>query len=335
MNDLISVIVPVYNVEKYLRRCVDSILAQTYQNTEVILVDDGSTDSSGLICDEFASKDERVKVIHKENGGLSDARNAGISVATGVYIAFCDSDDWMESAILKKAESVAINEDADIVIWGYSADFVDDKEHLLSHVEHVPNAILCQIGQENSILSSDLMLGLIGYAWNKLYKTELIRNLLFEKSVSLVEDILFNKEAFVKADKIAFIEKIGTHYIQRSRETLGTKFYTDFFDLKYRACQARESILMHFGFSGEHLQNVMAPVYFGVLEAVVRVASRAKQLSSNDERAQYLRTVFKTDKAQSILKEYRPHLNKRGILYLLMLLKVYPIMIHMFQIKAR
>lgn len=92
----ISVIVPVYNVEKYLARCVDSILAQTYENLEVILVDDGATDRSGLICDEFASKDSRVKVIHKKNGGLSSARNAGLETAAGEYIAFVDSDDWIE-----------------------------------------------------------------------------------------------------------------------------------------------------------------------------------------------------------------------------------------------
>ncbi len=96
--DLISVIVPVYNVEPYLRRCVDSILAQTYEDLEIILVDDGATDSSGAICDEYAGKDLRVRVIHKPNGGLSSARNAGIDVAKGEYLAFVDSDDWIEES---------------------------------------------------------------------------------------------------------------------------------------------------------------------------------------------------------------------------------------------
>ena len=101
-DSLISVIVPVYNVEEYLPRCVDSILAQTYQNLEIILVDDGTKDNSDKICDAYAAKDSRVKVIHKENGGLSSARNAGIDVATGAYLAFVDSDDWIEPDMYEK-----------------------------------------------------------------------------------------------------------------------------------------------------------------------------------------------------------------------------------------
>ena len=97
MIDLISVIVPVYNVEPYLRKCVDSILAQSYSNLEVILVDDGSPDGCGAICDEYAAKDARVRVIHKPNGGVSDARNAGLDIMTGDYVAFVDSDDWVEA----------------------------------------------------------------------------------------------------------------------------------------------------------------------------------------------------------------------------------------------
>ena len=95
MNDLISVIVPIYKVEKYLQKCVDSILAQTYSNLEIILVDDGSPDRCGELCDEYAEKDGRIRVIHKKNGGLSDARNAGIDVAAGKYLAFVDSDDYI------------------------------------------------------------------------------------------------------------------------------------------------------------------------------------------------------------------------------------------------
>ena len=96
MGELISVIIPIYNVEAYLDECIASVIAQTYSNLEIILVDDGSPDNCPQMCDEWAAKDSRIRVIHKENGGLSDARNAGIDIATGEYIAFVDSDDWIE-----------------------------------------------------------------------------------------------------------------------------------------------------------------------------------------------------------------------------------------------
>ena len=128
MSDLrFSIIIPVYNVEKYLRECVDSVLAQTFERYEVILVDDGSPDSCPAICDEYASKDARIKVIHKPNGGLSDARNAGLDIARGEYILFLDSDDWWDKFdFLHKLDKTIEDGGADIVIFGmkkfYSAD---------------------------------------------------------------------------------------------------------------------------------------------------------------------------------------------------------------------
>lgn len=116
-NSLVSVIVPVYNVREYLNECIDSIISQTYTQTEIILIDDGSTDDSGKICDDYADKDSRIKVIHKENGGLSEARNTGIKNATGKYIYFIDSDDYILPDTLKELTDIAEAEDADIVFF--------------------------------------------------------------------------------------------------------------------------------------------------------------------------------------------------------------------------
>lgn len=116
---LVSIIVAVYNIEEYLQRCVDSILAQTYRNLEIILVDDGATDSSGRICDEYAQKDERIQVIHKKNGGLSDARNAGMDVAKGDYIGFVDGDDWIEPDMYRAMVTACEREQAQIAACRY------------------------------------------------------------------------------------------------------------------------------------------------------------------------------------------------------------------------
>lgn len=119
MTNLISVIVPIYKVEEYLSPCIDSIINQTYKNLEIILVDDGSPDRCGKICDKYAQKDSRVKVIHKENGGLSDARNAGLKIATGDYISFVDSDDILPINSIETLWQLAIKENAQMVIGGF------------------------------------------------------------------------------------------------------------------------------------------------------------------------------------------------------------------------
>lgn len=115
---MISVIVPVYKVEKYLRRSIESVLNQTYTDLEIVLVDDGSPDQCGMICDEYAQKDSRIRVIHKENGGLSSARNAGIKIAKGEYITFLDSDDYIENDAYETLINVAANTDADVIEGG-------------------------------------------------------------------------------------------------------------------------------------------------------------------------------------------------------------------------
>ncbi|MBP3818877.1 MAG: glycosyltransferase family 2 protein [Butyrivibrio sp.] len=117
MGPLISVIIPVYNVEEYLKECIDSVINQTYQRLEIILVDDGSSDASGKICDEYVKEDNRIKVIHKENGGLSDARNMGLDVCCGEYISFVDSDDWISTKMFERLVQVIKKEKADVVFF--------------------------------------------------------------------------------------------------------------------------------------------------------------------------------------------------------------------------
>ena len=122
MEDVVSVIVPVYNVEQYIRKCIESILNQTYNKMEIILVDDGSTDNSGIICDEYSKRDKRIKVIHKINGGLSDARNAGLDICTGDYIVFVDSDDYIKNNMIEMLHKDILEKRADISVCSYFFD---------------------------------------------------------------------------------------------------------------------------------------------------------------------------------------------------------------------
>jgi len=166
----VSVIVPVYKVEEYLRQCIESIIVQTYANLEIVLVDDGSPDNCGKICDEYAEKDARIIVIHKQNGGLSDARNVGIEVATGEYLTFVDSDDWLENDMVETLYNNIVNHNADISCCGYYFSYVG--ENVASVVE---DGLYIFSGSENMIMQY-IVTGIIDViACCKLYKAYIFK----------------------------------------------------------------------------------------------------------------------------------------------------------------
>ena len=217
-NSLISVIVPVYNTEKYLRRCIDSVLAQTYTDFELLLIDDGSKDSSGTICDEYAAQDARVRVFHKENGGVSSARNLGLDNAQGEWITFVDSDDYIEENFLKSFERKL---DADIVI----GNAVVLKSHIGTkiHLKYIPlgfyfdiRQILCDHMQELNLRSP----------WGKLYRTNIISDLKFNESIHLGEDTLFNLCCFQRITSISVLgdENARSSYVYRDFDNYCKKY---------------------------------------------------------------------------------------------------------------
>lgn len=305
MLELISVIVPVYNVEKYIEKCLESIINQTYRNIEIILVDDGSTDNSGKICDDYAKKYSNITVIHKLNGGLSDARNAGMKIAKGEFICFFDSDDWVEIDILEKAYNKLYENKSDVVIWGFSKDFVDDNENTYKNILSIP--FNCNINKEElnyQKLLNDEIQAIIGYAWNKLYKTKFIReyNMQFSKGISLVEDIIFNAYYLSIIKKISFLPYSGTHYVQRARETLGMKFYPNYFELKIEACQQRENILKQYGANQKVINEFMSKAYFNALKSSCRMACLNL---SKIESYNYMNKICSSEKGKKIIKNYR------------------------------
>ena len=206
----ISVIVPVYNVETYLSRCVDSILAQTYGNLEVILVDDGATDASGAICDAFAAADSRVKVIHKENGGLSSARNAGLDVASGEYIAFVDSDDWITPDAYAHLMGLAEKYDVKLVCGGRydvngktgekTVGLCPEKEEVIS-AEKLVGRIFLWDGCDSS-------------ACDKLYHRSLLENFRYPEG-KVCEDVPVTYKIVLAAGRAAMSDRPFYHYYHR------------------------------------------------------------------------------------------------------------------------
>lgn len=210
---LISIIVPVYNVEKYLKKCIESILSQTYQNIEIILVDDGSEDNSGAICDQYAAEDARIVVIHKKNGGLSTARNAGIDRSNGDFISFIDSDDYVSEDFCKILLQAILNENADMVICNFLS--VDENYNLIQE-----NNVNLPI--KNSCVNHDeFMKGYCGeFGWyyviacNKLYKKSLFDELRYPVGKQHEDAFLIHRLVY-QCNKIACVSRPLYYYVQR------------------------------------------------------------------------------------------------------------------------
>lgn len=205
----ISVIVPVYNVEKYLNKCVKSVLAQSYPDFELILVDDGSADNCPAMCDEFAEEDSRVRVIHKENGGLSSARNAGVEQAGGDFVFYLDSDDYIEETALEELLFAQKETGADIVVGNYYYTY-DDHESLAEVFEKPVR----QFSNQDAMLQ--LVTGKIQtFAWGKLIRKKAAKKYRFPEG-KLFEDHFWTHRIFADAESVTVIEKPIVHYLQRN-----------------------------------------------------------------------------------------------------------------------
>lgn len=226
-DKLISVIVPVYKVEQYLNKCVESIVNQTYKNLEIILVDDGSPDACPQICDAWAQKDSRIKVIHKENGGASSARNAGLDAATGDYIAFVDGDDYLSAETYETLISFALKHGADIVRCGIVRESANGRREVWGDVcaqvvVVTGQQLLCDVGEANGLLPVS--------PCNKLFNAQVLNGLCYDTAYKYAEDVLFNFLAAEKAGKAVYFDVPFYHYINNENSASHRAFDESRFD---------------------------------------------------------------------------------------------------------
>lgn len=209
MEELISVIIPIYNIEEYVSRCVESVLRQSYKNIEIILIDDGSTDSSGQLCDEYEAQDERIVVVHKSNGGLSDARNVGIDIATGKYLVFVDGDDWISERHIELLYADLISSSADISICSCSISY--DGNNAFTHPQKKIHFVM---GSEETIEKMLFSRYFSVSAPFKLYKRVLFNGIRFPVG-KLYEDMYTTYKVVQKAERIVFSNDNTYSYFQR------------------------------------------------------------------------------------------------------------------------
>ena len=232
LNQTISIIIPVYNVEQYLEKCVNSVRFQSYPNLEIILVDDGSTDSCPEICDRFVAEDSRIRVFHKSNGGLSDARNYGLKHTTGKLIGFVDSDDWIERDMYETLYEAMQKYDADITMCG--AESVSEDGNIIN--TNIPPRTIkgyerATVYRDAEILGAHLTKtnDINAGVWNKLYKKEVVEGISFPKG-RIYEDVATTFKFLSRASVFVKIYKHGYNYLQRSDSISNLKFQRKNFD---------------------------------------------------------------------------------------------------------
>ena len=277
---IISVIIPVYFVEKYLERCINSVLAQTFTDFELILVDDGSPDNCGRICDEYAKKDKRIKVIHKENGGVSDARNAALEIVKGRYVTFCDSDDWIEITWLEKLLEKMNTANADMVVGDYKN--VDDAGNVINYVNHQVGTFDTSIQKKKvEYIIFNVLSGIHGWeVWDRMFRNDIIQqyNIRFCTSCSnFAEDLGFVLEYMMYCKSVHVVRNCGYCYFQRKDSMMnksvteiklnsmneisvqfGDRFKQEMYDSKYR----KQYPIIHFLIMyNQYFKLIFSPEY--------------------------------------------------------------------------
>ena len=262
MGEKISVIVPVYNVEQYLERCVNSIINQTYTNLEIILVNDGSTDNSGKLCDELAKKDERIRVIHKENGGLSDARNRGIDESESDLVGFIDSDDYIDRDMYEILLKNLNNTDADLSMCG-----LYDVYNSIPQAQ-VTNKETWELSSEQAIKMVMEAKILSVTAVNKLYRKSLFSDLKFEVG-KIAEDAFIMIKLLDKCEKIVATNEKKYYYVHRENSITTQKFSTKFLNVIEAYEQNSNIILGKYPLLKDVAQTRINWAYFYVLDRLL------------------------------------------------------------------
>ncbi|WP_049945250.1 glycosyltransferase family 2 protein [Butyrivibrio sp. AC2005] len=258
-TDLVSIIIPVYNVKKYLKRCVDSVLAQTYQNIEVLLINDGSTDGTDIICDNYANNDKRVRVFHRNNSGVANVRNFGLDVAKGSFILFVDSDDWIEIECVEKLVRSAIETESDIVCFGYYMAYEDGKKEV---GEQYKAAVL---GKEEALIRlNDYKLN--DYPWGKLYKKNVFIDVKYP-AVICCEDMGTTYKTFNNANRVMIIEDILYSYFQRSNSTVRSASVQRIEDTFLMYKQRLEFFHDHFGTINQSCKKELTKLAYFVCDS--------------------------------------------------------------------
>lgn len=310
-NELISIIVPVYNVEQYLRKCVNSIINQTYKNLEIILVDDGATDNSGKMCDELAKTDNRIKVYHKGNGGLSDARNYGVERATGEYIGFVDSDDYIDEEMYEKLYEAIKKEDVDVAECNLKIIYPDRIELFTEKDYH-------KVCSKKEYLEEYLKIeNIFGSACVRLIKSDVAKKIKFPVG-KLYEDTYYAYDLIEKVDRYAIMNNPYYNYLMRENSITNAKFNPRIFDLIEIVDKFHGTVYKDYFSLKEAADCRKMYAYFSVLNSVL-----LEEKFKNNSYYQLVMNYFKENYKELLKNKYINRNRKLSILLIKMNINLY------------
>lgn len=304
----ISVIVPVYNVSRYLEKCVNSITGQDFTDIEIILVDDCSPDNSGEICDRLAENDSRIKVIHKEkNGGLGEARKTGMQYACGEWTVFVDSDDWIEPKTFSRLMNTTADE-ADVVVFGINFRYENKRGEEVYYLSAAPESAVCKSSDKIAALIAELdSKALFPYMWNKLYRTEFLKSSGVQfNSIQSMEDYFFNILLFPKASCVATLDLPLYNYRKPTHETLVSTYNPNFFSLSKKRYVAEKECLETAGaVTAENMQMLYNIYIKHIISCGMRDFSKKAKLSCQQRKKKF-KLYLNDDLTKDVLEKYEP-----------------------------
>lgn len=307
MNSLISIIVPVYNSEKYLDKCLECLVGQTYSNLEIILVDDGSTDSSLVICKKFQKSDSRIKIIEKKNEGAGAARNAGLSHASGELIMFIDSDDWIELEMLEHLHGLMMEHRADLAVCNYFIENPDGSNRVCYSMQLDQSPFETEKVQKCIYLLDSQ--GKLAYLWNRMYRRSIIQenNLKFDNFFTTGQDLDFNLKYLYHVRKCVISDEPYYHYIKHGTGSLCARYKKNLYAIVSELSRRRYEIYRKFGMlEDENLFHLYAKTHVEYLATCIPNMFRQNTCLSRTEKRDQLAEIFRDEKLKAYIDSYHP-----------------------------
>jgi glycosyltransferase EpsJ len=306
MSDIsISIIMPVYNVEKYVGKAIESILAQSFTDYEFLIVDDGTPDGSGKICDEYAAKDERIKVIHKENGGAPSARNAAIDIARGKYLYFLDSDDWAEPDMLKDMYELAQKNDSQLVVCGFYIDTYYEGGNLSEKIA-VDDKVYTNAQEFRQEAYRYFDRNLLYTPWNKLYRKDLIDKYNLRFPQTLWDDFPFNLRFMFKVERVTVTTNAYYHFIRARADSETAAYRADMYEKREEEQDWMEELYEEWDIHDPATEEMVARRYIERMIGCITNVTSSKCTLSGKERREQIRTMLYNPRVDKALKLAKP-----------------------------